>query len=145
LATVAGLLGVIGWLPFSALAALDDLAAVMAQLPSAGSSAELLDRFTNDPVMNAYLIVYIVCHLVAYVLFGIALRRAGVIPGWAAWSMIASSPVTIAAFAVPAQAGSGRTAVGGVALALLLVGSLPAALVMATRHRLVGPAKAGSR
>jgi hypothetical protein len=124
LATIGGLLAVVGWLPFSALTALDDLTSTMASLPDSGSYAALLDRFSTDAVMSTYLIVYIVGHLVAYVLLGIALRRAGVVPGWAAWAMIASSPLTVAAFVLP---GSPR-AVGGVALALLVLGSLPAAL-----------------
>jgi hypothetical protein len=74
------LLAVVGWLPFSALAALDDLTSTMAQLPDSGSYAGLLDRFSTDAVMSTYLIVYIVGHLVAYVLLGIALLRARVIP-----------------------------------------------------------------
>lgn len=124
LATIGGLLGVLGWAPFSALAALDDLASTMAQLPDHNSYAGLLDRFTNDAVMGSYLIVYVGFHLVAYMLLGVALRRARVIPRWASWTMIASSPMTIAAFAFH---GSGRTAVGVAALALLLIGSMPAA------------------
>lgn len=136
LATVAGVLGVVGWLPFPALAALDDLALTMAHLPDSGSYATLLDRFTNDAVMSAYLIIYISFHLVAYVLFGIALRRADVIPSWAAWAMIASSPLTIVAFALPGQMGPGGLAVGAAAVTLLLIGSLPAAQLMATRHGL---------
>lgn len=127
LATIGGLLGVLGWLPFSALAALDDLASVMAQLPASGTYAALWDRFAYDPVMNAYLFVYIIGHLVAYVLLGLALRRAGVLPRWAAWSMIASSPLTIAAFALPTGLGGAGLAVAGVAVSLLVVGSLPAA------------------
>jgi hypothetical protein len=123
LATIGGLLAVVGWLPFSALAALDDLASTMAQLPNGASYAGLLDRFSTDAVMSSYLLIYVVGHLVAYVLLGIALRRGRVIPRWAAGSMIASSPLTVTAFVVP---GSPR-AVGGVALALLVLGSLPAA------------------
>ncbi len=123
LATIGGLLAVVGWLPFSALAALDDLTSAMAQLPNSGSYAELLDRFSTDAVMGTYLLVYVIGHLVAYVLLGAALLRGRVIPRWAAWSMIASSPLTIAAFALP---GSPR-ATGAVAFTLLLLGSLPAA------------------
>ncbi|HZD02722.1 MAG TPA: hypothetical protein VFA46_21785 [Actinomycetes bacterium] len=123
LATIGGLLAVVGWLPFAALTALDDLTATMAQLPHSAADAQLLDRFSTDAVMGSYLLVYIVGHLLAYVLLGVALRQARAVPGWAAWSIIASSPLTIAAFALP---GSPR-AIGGVALALLLAGSLPAA------------------
>jgi hypothetical protein len=131
LATIGGLLAVVGWLPFSALAALDDLTATMASLPDGGAYAALLDRFSTDAVMSTYLVVYIVGHLVAYVLLGIALRRAGVVPGWAAWAIVASSPLTVAAFVLP---GSPR-AVGGVALTLLVLGSLPAARAAARRPR----------
>ncbi|WP_125609809.1 hypothetical protein [Specibacter cremeus] len=126
-ATIAGILGVVGWLPFSALAALDDLAIAMAGMPGPTMYAGLLDRFTNDAVMGGYLIVYVACHLVAYVMFGIALRRARLIPAWAAGALIASSPLTIAAFAFH---GTGRVAVGGLALALLLIGSIPAAVAI---------------
>lgn len=128
LATTGGLLALVGWLPFPALAALDDLTSTMAQPPGSGSYAQLLDRFSTDAVMSAYLMVYIVGHLVAYVLLGVALHRARAIPRWAAWSIIASSPLTLAAFALP---GSPR-AIGGVALGLLLAGSLSAARAMAS-------------
>jgi hypothetical protein len=131
LATVGGLLAVVGWLPFSALTALDDLTSAMAGPGGGASYAELLDRFTNDAVMGSYLIVYVVFHLVAYVLLGIALDRGRVIPRWAAWSMVASSPLTIAAFALP---GSPR-ATGAAALTLLVLGSLPAARAMLQGRR----------
>lgn len=134
LATVGGLLGVIGWLPFSALTALDDLANTMAHLPHHASYAQLLDQFTNDTMMNGYLIVYVVCHLVAYVLLAIALRRGRVIPAWAAWLMAASSPLTVAAFAFHDSA---RTAVGVGALALLLLGNLPAVRAIINPPRVV--------
>lgn len=127
LATIGGLLGVLGWLPFSALAALDDLAIAMAHLPSNGSYAALWDRFAYDPVMNGYLLAYIIGHLTAYVLLGIALRRARVIPAWAAGAMVASSPLLIAAFALPQTLGATGLAVAGASVALLIIGSLPAA------------------
>ncbi|MFJ2032900.1 hypothetical protein [Streptosporangium sp. NPDC087985] len=132
LATIGGLLAVVGWLPFSALTALDDLMRAMAQLPGSGSYAVLLDQFANDVVMGGYLLIYIVGHLVAYVLLAIALRRARVIPRWAAWSMMASSPLTVAVFVLP-----GRPLVlGDVALTLLVIGSIPAARAMVARNRL---------
>lgn len=127
LATIGGLLALVGWLPFSALAALDDLAVAMTRLPDPGSYATLWDQFAFDPVMNAYLIVYIVGHLVAYVLLGIALRRARAVPAWAAWAMVASSPLVIAAFALPGQVGAVGVAIGATSVALLVVAGLPAA------------------
>jgi hypothetical protein len=118
LAVVGATLGVLGWLPFSALTALDDL--VNAMHGDVGD-ADLLDRFSTDWVMTLFLVVYIVFHLVAYVLLGLALR--GVIHAWARWLMILSSPATVAAFIVPV----GRLAVGTVALTMLVLGSIPAA------------------
>lgn len=132
LATAGGLLAVAGWLPFSALTALDDFASTAAHLPGSGAYAGLWDRFSTDAVMSTYLIVYIAGHLVAYVLLGIALGRARVIPRWAAWSVIASSPLTVAVFVVPGR----PLALGYVALSLLVLGSLPAASAMAPAARL---------
>jgi hypothetical protein len=119
LASTGGLLALAGWLPFSALTALDDLTNAM---DGQQAFADLLDRFSTSPVMTSYLLVYVIGHLLAYVLLGIAL--IGRIPRWAAWSLIASSPLTIAAFLVPTSA---RQAVGVAALSLLVLGSLPAA------------------
>ncbi|GAA1869983.1 hypothetical protein GCM10009715_16250 [Paeniglutamicibacter psychrophenolicus] len=104
----------------------------MGQLTPGGDLGALLDAFTNDAVMATYLVVYVVFHLVAYVMFGIILGRGRIIPRWAAWAMAASSPLTVAAFAFRSSA---RTTVGVVALALLLAGSLPAALAMAAPLR----------
>jgi hypothetical protein len=132
LATAGGLLGVVGWLPFSSLAALDDLAIILAHRSDRTLEAGTLDAFTNDAVMTTYLLVYVICHLMAYVLLGLALRRARVIPLWAACAMIASSPLTIAAFAFH---GAGRQGVGVAALARLLLGSIPAAFAMEARPR----------
>lgn len=135
LATIAGLLAVVGWLPFSGLTALDDLIRAMAQMPDSGAYAELLDRFSLDAVMTSYLLVYIIGHLVAYVLLGVALRRAGVLPAWAAWSMIASSPLTMAAFALPVS----TRITGAIALSLLVLGSVPAARAILARPAAASP------
>ncbi|KAB8191962.1 hypothetical protein FH608_028905 [Nonomuraea phyllanthi] len=124
-ATIGGLLGVLGWIPLSALTALDELARTMGQLP--GSHGPLYDRFAYGPIMNTYLIIYIVGHLLAYVLLGIALRRARVLPAWAAWAMVASSPLTMVMFILPGN----PIAVGAVAIALLVAGSVPAAITTA--------------
>ncbi|MFC0439989.1 hypothetical protein [Kutzneria buriramensis] len=123
LATIGGLLAVLGWLPYSALTALDDLADQMAHLPNAASYAALYDRFSVDPVMNPLLVVYIVGHLVAYVLLGIALLSADAVPRWSAWGLIVSSPLTIATFVLPGR----PIAVGLAAITLIAVASVPAA------------------
>jgi hypothetical protein len=117
-----------GWLPFSALAALDDLELRMATTPAPGPAA-LLEAFSTDPVMNGYLLVYVLGHLAGYVLLGIALLRARTVPGWSAACLIASTPLTLAVFLVPGR----PVVVGVVALALVVVGSLPAAGVTLRR------------
>lgn len=132
LALGAGLLGVLGWLPFSALTALDDLARAMTRHPGGRENGALLDTFTNDAAMSTYLVVHVAFHLVAHVMLGVILGRGRIIPRWAAWMMAASSPLTIAAFAFHSSA---RTAVGVAALALLLAGSVPAARAMAAPAR----------
>jgi len=48
LATIGGLLAVVGWLPLSALTALDDLTNAIAHLPGSAASAQLWDRFSTD-------------------------------------------------------------------------------------------------
>jgi hypothetical protein len=122
LATIGGLLALAGWLPFAALTALDDLTNAM---DGQQTFADLLDRFSTGPVMTSYLLVYVIGHLLAYVLLGIGL--IGRIPRWAAWSLVVSSPLTVAAFLVPTGA---RQAVGVTALSLLVLGSFPAALTI---------------
>jgi hypothetical protein len=132
LATIGGLLGVVGWLPFAALTALDDLARTMAHMPASSSYPDLYSRFETGPVMSFFLLVYVVVHLVAYVLLGVALLRARVVPWWAGWSMIVSSPVTVAGFVLP---GRPVATVGIAGLALLLVGCVPAARAMLSPGR----------
>lgn len=127
LATAGGIIGVLGWLPFSALTALDALAAIMAQGDRSATDPGLYDRFAYGAVMNSYLLVYIVCHLVAYVLLGIGLRRARAIPAWASWAVVASSPVLVAAFVLPGQLSAAAFAGAIGSVALLLIGSVPAA------------------
>lgn len=139
LAMLGGLLGVLGWLPFAALTALDDLATAMAGPPGNTASAALFDRFAYDPIMNSYLFVYIAGHLLAYILLGIALRRADVLPAWAASAMIASSPVMIAAFVLPGQLEPAGLAVATTSVALLILASLPAARALAIPRRASAP------
>ncbi len=130
LASIAGLLAVIGWLPFSALTAQDDVTNALAQLPDSASYGGFWDHFTNDPVMLSYLVVYVVGHLTSYVLFGIALGRGRIISWWATWMLAASSPLTLTAFVFPY-----RLVVGAVALGLVVIGSVPAAVAMIRGRR----------
>ena len=74
--------------------------------------------------MGALTLIYVVCHLAAYLVVGLALGRASVIPLWAAWSLALTSPITLVAF--PTRLHELRYLV----IALWFVGSIPAALAV---------------
>ncbi len=122
LGTIGGALAIIGWLPFAALAAQDDLTFRMAEMSGGTQFVALWDRFTTDPTMFGFLLVYIVCHLAAYVILPIALWRGRYIQAWAAWALALTSPVTIVGFATRQIA-----LIGLVICGLLLIGSIPTA------------------
>jgi len=133
LATIGGGLGLIGWLPWSALAAQDDLTFQMAQMGGGPQFVELWNRFTTDRTMGALTLIYVICHLSGYVLLGIALARARIIPPWAAWSLVLTSPITLIAFPTHLHE------LLYLVIALWFVGSVPAAVAV-WRSRLEEPA-----
>ena len=139
-AVAGGLLGVVGWVPLAALTALDDLAVVMARSPGGGDHADLYDGFSTDAVMTAYLLVYIVAHLLAYIVLGLALRRT--IPAWAAWAIFASSPLLVVAFALPGNLAATPFVVAAMSVALLAVGSVPAAVALVRENSAEAPSAA---
>jgi hypothetical protein len=100
LAVAGGLLGVLGWMPFAALTAQDDLTRQLAHTSGYDRYAPLWQRFTTGPVMLTFLVVYAVGHLIAYTLLGIALLPARPVPRWAAWAIVVANPIQIVAFVV---------------------------------------------
>jgi hypothetical protein len=131
-AAAGAMLGVVGWVPLAALTALDDLAALMGRSPTGGASgvyADLYDRFSTDVVMGAYLLVYVVAHLLAYVVLGFALRRT--VPAWSAWAIVLSSPLLVVAFALPGELAAAPFLVAAASVVSLAVGSVPAAWALA--------------
>lgn len=100
LATIAGFLSLVGWIPWSALIGQEALTYTMAQMGGATGFALLWERFNADFVIRAYLLTYIIGHLAAQVLLAYALGRRHLIPAWAAWAFGISSPLQIVAFAV---------------------------------------------
>jgi hypothetical protein len=101
LACLGGLLGLLGWVPFAALAAQDDLTARMAHTTGYQRLADLWQGFTTDTVMTTYLLTYAAAHLVAYTLLGGGLLRTRALPSWVGWCVILTNPLQVAAFAVP--------------------------------------------
>jgi hypothetical protein len=124
LATIGGGLGLIGWLPWSALVAQDDVTFQIGRLGGDPGFVELWNRFTTDAVMGGLTLLYVIGHLVAYILLGIALGRARIIPLWAAWALVLTTPITIAAFALRAHVLLDVVAV------FWLAGSVPAAFAV---------------
>jgi hypothetical protein len=133
MATIGGGLGLIGWLPWSALVAQDDLTFQMAQLGGDARFIDLWNRFTTDPVMGGLTLLYVIGHLFVYILLGAALGRARLIPLWAAWALMLTSPITIVAFA------SRTHLLLDVVAVLWFVGSIPAAVAV-WRDRALNPA-----
>jgi len=129
LATIGGGLGLVGWLPWSALVAQDDLTFRISQLPGYREFVSLWNGFTTDWTMLVFTLVYIVGHLLAFVLLGVALGRARLVPSWAAWALVLTTPVTLLAF--PLHELRLLYVVG----ALWLAGSIPAAIAVWANRR----------
>lgn len=124
LATVGGGLGLIGWLPWSALAAQDDLTFRMAQMGGDPLLVDLWNRFTTDWAIGSLTLIYVFAHLAAFVILAIALGRSHLIPTWAAWALALTSPLTLIAF--PTHQRGFLYVVAG----LWLAGSVPASIAV---------------
>src|SRR6266511_5760457 len=139
LATVSAALSLIGWIPWSALIAIDDLVYDIAQAGSTPQLAALWTQFNSDPVMLTYLLIYIIGHLASAVLIGILLGRLRLIPAWAAWAFALTSPLQILYF-FPSPILALRDVLRYLICALWIIGAIPAALATLTNKDLAQPA-----
>src|SRR5438132_3491999 len=128
LATISAALSLVGWIPWSALVGLDDLAYDIAQSGTTPQLAALWTRFNSDPVMLTYLLIYVVGHLFSAVLIAIMLARLRLVPAWAAWAFALTSPLTIAYFSTHII--ELRYVLRTLICALWIIGAIPAALAM---------------
>jgi hypothetical protein len=128
LATLSAALSMVGWIPWSALIAIDDLAYDIAQTGSTPQLEALWLRFNGDTVMATYLLMYVVAHLLSAVCIGIMLARLRVVPGWAAWAFALTSPLTMLYF--PMRVVEIRYALRFLICALWIIGVVPAAVAM---------------
>jgi hypothetical protein len=138
LATISAALSLVGWIPWSALIGIDDLAYDIAQAGSTPELAALWTRFNGDAVMLTYLLIYVIGHLLSAVLIGIMLGRLGLVPTWAAWAFALTSPLTIIYFSVHIIVV--RYVLRYLICALWIIGAIPAALAMLKNKDLVQPA-----
>jgi len=130
LATLSAALSLIGWIPWSGLIGIDDLAYDIAVVGSTPQLAALWVRFNSDPVMLTYLLIYIVGHLLSAILIGWMLGRLRLIPAWAAWAFALTSPLTIIYFLTHAIIF--RYILRYAICALWIAGAIPAAWTMFT-------------
>lgn len=128
LATICAALSLVGWIPWSALIGLDDLAYDITQAGSTPQLAALWAHFNGDAVMLTYLLIYIIGHLLSAVLIAVMLGRLGIIPAWAAWAFALTSPLTIIYF--PTHVLVVRYALRYLICGLWIIGAIPAALAM---------------
>jgi hypothetical protein len=140
LATIAAALSLIGWIPWSALIGIDDLAYDIAQAGRTPVLAALWTHFNSDPVMLTYLFIYIVGHLLSAVLIGVMLGRLRLVPAWAAWAFALTSPLTMMYFITHDAAA--RYVLRDLICALWIAGAIPAALAMLTSKGRALPAPA---
>jgi len=125
LATIGGFLALIGLFAFIVFAGQEDLSYLMAQMGGGSQLVALWDRFNTDPLMTAYLYIFIIGHLIGPMLLGIGLGRTRLIPAWAAWAIILRTPLQIAGFFTHIG-----LSVEIVTYGLLLIGSIPVALAL---------------
>jgi len=128
LATLAAALSLIGWIPWSALISLDDLAYDITQAGADPKMAALWTHFNSDPVMTTYLLIYIIGHLLSAVLIAFMLGRLRLIPTWAAWSLALTSPLTMLYFPIPTLLA--KNVINYLICILSVFGVVPAAIAM---------------
>ena len=124
LATIGILIGLAGALPFPVFVAQESLAYEIIYVPHSVALAPLLQGLNNEwPVFFLHL-TWVPDHLLGWLILGIALWRAHVIPLWAASCIVVNVPLTMVAY------GRFEGIWQIVGTALIFIGSIPAALAM---------------
>lgn len=122
LARIGGLLSITGFSAFVVFVGQVVQSRLMAQLGGGPRFVALWDRFNTDPVMVAYLYIFIIGTLIGPLLLGIGLGRAHLIPAWATWALILRAPIQVAGFVTHIG-----LSIEFVTFGLLLPGSIPVA------------------
>jgi hypothetical protein len=128
LATICAALSLVGWIPWAALIVLDDLAITIDQTGNTPQLTALWTRLNDDPYMTAFLLIYVIGHLLSAVLIGYLLGRLRIIPIWAAWAFALSSLATILIF--PIHNTVFQETLKYVVCVLLFIGAVPASWAM---------------
>ncbi len=124
LATIGVACGLVGSLPWPLFVEEEAVVKNIAQLGDSASFQALLQHVSSEWAVLLLFISWIAGHLLGYILLGIALGRARVIPWWAA-SLIIAGPF-FQAIAYPTRLGSSQI----FGFVLVFIGSIPAGLAM---------------
>jgi len=126
LSTIGIACGFIGSIPWGAVADQSFLLNAMAHLGHDTLLATLENSyFSISPEAYVMAAGWVVGHLLGYVLLGIALARARLVPQWAAWLLVASAPLM-----GPIAYGTGLGILQVLGYVLVFIGSIPAAFAM---------------
>jgi hypothetical protein len=128
LAFICAALSLVGWIPWAALIVLDDLAITIDQTGNTPQLTPLWTHLNDDPYMTAFLLIYVIGHLLSAVLIGYMLGHLRIIPVWAAWAFALSSLATILIF--PIHNSVVKEALKYLVCLLLFIGAIPAAYAM---------------
>lgn len=125
LASIGGFLSITGYMAFVVFVGQEVQSRLMAQMGGGQQLATLWDRFNTDPVITAYLYIFVIGMLIGPMLLGIGLGRKRLIPMWAMWALILRVPLQVAGFLTHIG-----LSIEFVTFGLLLVGSIPVALAL---------------
>jgi len=123
LATIGTAFGLIGSLPWPVFVAQEATVKNIAQIGSSAAFVTLFQHVSSEWAILLLFVSWIVGHLLGYILLGIALARARVIPLWASCLIIAGPPFQAVAY--PTHLGLLQI----FGFVLVFIGSIPAALV----------------
>ncbi len=126
LATIGTIFGLIGSLPWAFFIGPESQSAVMAQLGDRQAFIAAFDHVSAEGVVLPLQLSWVIGHLLGYLLLGIALGRAKVVPLWAAALIVVSVPFQMAAY--PTHQGMLQI----LGFIFVFAGSIPAALALLT-------------
>lgn len=125
LASFGGFLSITGFIAFVVFVGQVVQSRLMAQMGGGHQLVTLWNQFNTDPVIAAYLYIFIIGNLIGPLLIGIGLGQTRQIPAWATWALILRVPIQVAGFLTHIG-----LSVEFVTFGLLLIGSVPIALAL---------------
>src|SRR5579875_3881734 len=123
LATIGTAFGLVGSLPWPLFVGQEAVVKDVAQIGNSAPFEVLIQHVSSEWAVILLFLSWIVGHLLGYILLGIALARARVIPLWASCLIIAGPPFQAVAY--PTHLGLLQI----FGFVLVFIGSIPAALV----------------